>query len=215
MRMAFIGHYYHKSTKSIGSSLTRSWPAARSSTSGTRRGWASHRSPWCRRCGRLRPDCLLAIREGAADAGARPAAGRGGNIVFVPVWDGCRSLGTDYWESLAGLRIASFRRGPYERVTRYGLFSHSVRYFPDLADFPDAAAQPDSAVFPWWRMPPRTRSAGRSHGRAGRCWRWRSRQRISCLPTVTFDRLPFSGRRMALPITPAAPRGGGRSRSST
>lgn len=155
MRAAFIGHYYHKSTRSnqffIESVLNNCtveyfWDET----------WLGKSpEPLAKAVMAGRFDLIVVWQsEQVAQLLARMARDTpGANIVFVPMWDGCQTLGAEYWRSLAGLRVVSFCRRLHERVTRHGLFSHSVQYFPDPAGFPDVAERSEAAAFLWWRVP--------------------------------------------------------------
>lgn len=154
MKIAFVDHYYHKSTKSseffirdvlADCTIERFWDES----------WAGGGT-----------DSLTAkVLEGGFDlivvwqaehtarrlAAALSARG-GGNMVFIPMWDGCHTLGASFWMAFRGVRVLSFSRALHERVSRYGILSYWAQYFPDPSEYSDVSGLPDAAAFFWWRV---------------------------------------------------------------
>lgn len=154
MRVALVDHYYHQNTKSnkffidevlAGCTIEYFWDET----------WKG-KSPQSMVQDVINGGFDLIVvwqSEQVAQLLARIARDKPeANIVFVPMWDGCQTLGAEYWRSLAGLRIVSFCRRLHERVTRHGLFSFNLQYFPDPDRFPAVTAQSEAAAFLWWRV---------------------------------------------------------------
>jgi glycosyltransferase involved in cell wall biosynthesis len=61
-------------------------------------------------------------------------ASRHPNVVFVPMYDGARHFTDFYWKSLSGVRILAFCREVHTTALRNGLISELYRYFPEVPD---------------------------------------------------------------------------------
>ncbi len=79
------------------------------------------------------------------DAGLR-------NVTFVPMYDGCFFRNDRYWAALADLKILCFSSSLHERLQRLGLRTRFVHYFPDPAPVPRASAHDGLAGFFWQRQ---------------------------------------------------------------
>jgi glycosyltransferase involved in cell wall biosynthesis len=72
------------------------------------------------------------------------------NVVFVPMWDGCRELPDQFWRSLLGTRVLSFSLPVFEKAQNAGLETIYAQYWPALPDFELPAVRPNSAFY-WYR----------------------------------------------------------------
>lgn len=155
MRIAFVDHYFHQNTRSSefflrdvlpGCTVERFWDES----------WAGvSTEPMIAQVLDGEFDLVLVwqAEETARRLAVAFAQRRRGRMVFVPMWDGCRTLGAEFWRDLRHVRILSFSRALHERVTRLGLVSLHAQYFPDPAGVPEIPDTGDSAAFLWWRVP--------------------------------------------------------------
>ncbi|WP_170979183.1 glycosyltransferase [Roseomonas sp. HF4] len=155
MRIAIVDHYFHQKTLSseffvrevlAGCAIERFWDES----------WAGgSTATLIQEVLEGEFDLILVwqAEETARRLGEALAARGRGNMVFVPMWDGCRTLGAQFWQALKPARILSFSRTLHERVSRFGLLSHHVQYFPDPAGVTDVSAIADAAAFLWCRVP--------------------------------------------------------------
>lgn len=81
--------------------------------------------------------------------------GMGARLIFVPMYDGCWSLGNDYWKSFAGredIRVVNFSATLHTRLARLGVNSYRFQYFPEPGDAPQSRREETPRqVFYWQR----------------------------------------------------------------
>ncbi|MFO0677930.1 MAG: glycosyltransferase [Polyangiaceae bacterium] len=98
---------------------------------------------------------------------AEDLARRGVPFVFVPMWDSCRGLSDVWWRKLRTARVVSFAHALHERVSDLGVESIAVRYFPD----PDAAGPPVTfdglRAFFWQRSQPTCETVEKLFAKSG------------------------------------------------
>jgi len=73
------------------------------------------------------------------------------NVVFVPMYDGCKDLPEAYWRACRGLKLLAFSSTLYERFQRFGLVTEYFQYFPNPGDFPEIEKGDDLHGFFWQR----------------------------------------------------------------
>lgn len=77
--------------------------------------------------------CVFQIEMLAKTIAERRLAKR---LVFVPMYDGCRKLGEDYWKAFADrddVRVINFSTTLHHRIANWGVSSFMFRYFPKPA----------------------------------------------------------------------------------
>jgi len=149
MKIAFIGHSYHRTTGSSAFFLELLRRRA-----AVELFWDEE---WLTRA----ELDVTPILEGGFDAvvvwqidGVARRIARAGlaNVTFVPMYDGCHSLRDSHWNEMAGLKVLCFSSTLHERLQRLGLRSRFVRYFPDPDPVPRARAESGLAGFFWQRQ---------------------------------------------------------------
>lgn len=73
-------------------------------------------------------------------------------LVFVPMFDGARFLPPDVWLTLRNVRIVSFSWTLHEHLQRLGVPSLRVQYFPNPALFESATDRAELRGFFWQRV---------------------------------------------------------------
>jgi glycosyltransferase involved in cell wall biosynthesis len=147
MKIAFIGHSYHRTTRSTVFFIDEL----------RRRGevellWDES---WLGKPG-LDP---ARLRDGGFDAVVvfqveriAPALARAGmNVTFIPMYDGCHFRPDGYWTSLGELKVLSFSSTLHERLQKLRVRSRFVQFFPDPAGLPAPAAGGEPKGYFWQR----------------------------------------------------------------
>lgn len=72
------------------------------------------------------------------------------NIIYVPMYDGIKDLGLDYWYEYKDIKILSFSKTLYNYLKPYGFNVMHVQYFPTVANELEIVEQ--KKVFFWARI---------------------------------------------------------------
>ena len=75
------------------------------------------------------------------------------NIVFAPMYDGCMGLSKKYWQALNQTRILCFSARLYEKLQKLGCNCVYAQYCPDVANVPALTKSVDQGLsgFFWYR----------------------------------------------------------------
>jgi len=149
MRIAFLGHSYHRKTGSSGFFLDLLERQA-----GVERFWdeAWHGGD---------PLDVDAIARGGFDAivvwqlevaASRLARSGHPNVTFVPMYDGCHALPDSYWLELGAIKVLCFCTALWERLGRLGLRVRRVQFFPEPAPVERGDASTAPRGYFWQRQ---------------------------------------------------------------
>ncbi len=149
MRIAFIGHIYHRKTGSSDFLLDLIAPHGQVERfSVDDLGGAAYRS-WRRDFEAARYDLIIVwqVQFVLADLpGDHP------NVVFVPMYDAQVSGGRIHWnDALSARKIVCFSRTLHDEIEPYGVSAYSATYFPDPAKYESIDNFDDLRGFFWYR----------------------------------------------------------------
>lgn len=147
MKVAFIGHSYHRTTRS-----TVFFIDALRRRADVELLWDES---WL---GKPALD-LARVVDGDYDAVVVfqtqrivPALTRSvANVTFIPMYDAAHDLPDDYWKRIARAKVLSFSSTLHERLHRLRVRSRYVQYFPDPAAFPRAREGAELHGYFWQR----------------------------------------------------------------
>jgi glycosyltransferase involved in cell wall biosynthesis len=146
VKIAFIGHSYHRTTRSTVFFIDEL----------RRRGevellwdesWLGHPALDLAHVLDGSYDAVVVFQvERIAEVVSRAAR----NVTFIPMYDGCHSLPDAYWKGLGDVKVLNFSSTLHERLQKLRVRSRYVQYFPDPAAFP-LACQGDALHGYFWQ----------------------------------------------------------------
>lgn len=127
MKIAYIGHSFHQKTKSTAffieiletiGEVTLFWDES----------WKGNKN--------LEIESVLAagfdiIVVFQTECHVPHLARRHPNVIFAPMYDGCKGLPGNYWKSIRGVKVVAFSAAVHTSAMRGGVVSRRVVYFPD------------------------------------------------------------------------------------
>ena len=149
MRIAFVGHSFHETTRSSEFFLELLQPLGRV-TCFWDHSWRSGPPVDARTLSGEEFDAVVVWQqERVAEALARQAHP---NVTFFPMFDSCHAEPDRFWCQLRGVKIVSFSSTLHHRLQRLGLRTRFARYYPDPARWPRVDHGRGLAAYFWQRQ---------------------------------------------------------------